>query len=235
MKQLNDGGKLIVDMISKDSYLSDKKIRVWTGDTLTAASVYHQVIDLPDVKEIFYVGANGKVGKAVCLMLVKKGIRIRILSSFKAYEHPNISYTADVKEMSDYRYVLIGKLNYASFYKSVISPKSQHDQIYLDYTVPFFPLPCGPKQKHIQIGLLRVTDDSFLRGHYDACMGNDQNTIFPCHAGGIINCVDKKETDEVGEIDLDEMEPMWAKATKRGLLNVDLNYLFSSDQSKKKI
>ena len=112
MKQLNDGGKDIVEMIKKDSYLCDKRIRVWTGDTLTAASVYHQVIDLPDVKEIFYVGANGKVGKAVCLMLVNKGIKIKILSSFEAYQHPNISYTNDVKEMSSYRYVLIGKLKW---------------------------------------------------------------------------------------------------------------------------
>ena len=110
MKQLNDGGKDIVEMIKKDPYLCDKKIRVWTGYTLTAASVYHQVLDLPDVSEIFYVGANGKVGKAVCFMLAKKGIKVKILSSFKAFEHPSISYPDDVKEMAKFRYVLIGKL-----------------------------------------------------------------------------------------------------------------------------
>lgn len=103
----------------------------------------------------------------------------------------------------------------------------------LDYTVPFFTLPCGPKQKHVQIGLLRVTDDSFLKGHYDACMGNEQNTIFPCHAGGIINTVEQKEEDEVGEINLDEIEPMWAKATARGLKNVDLSMISISAVNKK--
>ena len=118
--------------------------------------------------------------------------------------------------------------SYASYYKKVVNPKAPHDQILLDYTVPFFPLPCGPKQKHVQIGLLRVTDETFLKGHYDACMGNEQNTIFPCHAGGIINTVERKEVDEVGEIDMDEMEPMWAKATERGLHNVDLSTLLGA-------
>ena len=114
----------------------------------------------------------------------------------------------------------------------MVHPKAPHDQIYLDYTVPFFPLPCGPKQRHVQIGLLRVTDESFLKGHYDACMGNDQNTIFPCHAGGIINTVEQKEEDEVGDIILEEMEPMWAKATRRGLKNVDLGSIFAFTSKK---
>ena len=39
-------------------------IRVWTGDTMTAASVYQQLVALPDLKSLFYIGANGKIGTA---------------------------------------------------------------------------------------------------------------------------------------------------------------------------
>ena len=39
MKQVNDGGQLISDMVKADPYLKDKDVHVWTGDTMTAASV----------------------------------------------------------------------------------------------------------------------------------------------------------------------------------------------------
>ena len=44
--------------MKEDPYLKDKKIRVWTGDSLTAASVLKQIQAL-QATEIFFVGANG--------------------------------------------------------------------------------------------------------------------------------------------------------------------------------
>ena len=41
MKQVNDDGQLISNMVKVDPLLKDKGIRVWTGDAMTAASVYH--------------------------------------------------------------------------------------------------------------------------------------------------------------------------------------------------
>ena len=65
MKQLNDGGNVIVELIQKDSYLKDKGIRVWTGDSLTSASVYNQIAEIPSLTGIFFVGLNGKIGQAL--------------------------------------------------------------------------------------------------------------------------------------------------------------------------
>merc|ERR1712113_624147 len=84
MKQLNDGGRVISELVKKDAFLKDKNIRVWTGDTLTSASVFNQIMDIPGLKEFFYIGANGKIGNAVCESLLNKmpDLKIRILSSY---------------------------------------------------------------------------------------------------------------------------------------------------------
>jgi hypothetical protein len=72
--------QVIVDMISADPELKDKNIRVWTGDTLTAASIYHQLMALPDLAShgVYYIGANGKIGSAVVQRLVKHGVKVHI-------------------------------------------------------------------------------------------------------------------------------------------------------------
>lgn len=223
MKQLNDGGAVIAEMVKSDSFLKDKKIRVWTGDTLTTASVFNQMMAIPKLEKVFYVGATGKIGKAVCQLLLEKGIKIRVFSSYEAVQHPNISYTKDMKEMSDYKYVLIGKLLKPSCYKDVLKKTSDKHQVLLDYTVPFMPLRGGPNQHHIQIGVLKATNDSFLRGHFDVCMGTDQNHIYPCHAGCIINMVEKREEDETGDIDLVQVNRLWKKALGYGLVNKEID------------
>ena len=84
-QQLNDGGKLISEMVKNDKELgqSGVDIRVWTGDTMTAASVYQQLVALPDLQQLFYIGANGKIGTAVCQKLVQRGISLRIFSKYE--------------------------------------------------------------------------------------------------------------------------------------------------------
>ena len=72
-------------MVKNDKELgqSGVDIRVWTGDTMTAASVYQQLVALPDLQQLFYIGANGKIGTAVCQKLVQRGISVRIFSKYE--------------------------------------------------------------------------------------------------------------------------------------------------------
>lgn len=226
MKQLNDGGLGVLKMLESDEYLKDKSIRLWTGDTMTSASVYYQLLDLPDLSEVFYIGANGKIGNAVCLLLAKKNIKIRIFSSFVGLVHENISYTQDMNDMLGYKFVVIGKFLNRKTYNKVLQVEkfrqsSAKEILLLDYTVPFMPIPvpAGARVRHIQIGVLNVKNNQFLRGYFDICMGIDQNQIYPCHAGCILNTVSRKETNEVGEINVDEIAPLWASALKYGLDN----------------
>jgi hypothetical protein len=230
MKQLNDGGRLIANMVANDPELKDKHIRVWTGDTLTAASVYHQLMALPDLTQhgVFYVGANGKIGTAVCQKLAQHGVRVTIYSTYEGVKHPLITYSQDLSDMHAHKYTLIGKLLRPSTYKEVLHMKTSspfgHRYLF-DYTVPFMPLPTGPRVHHVQIGVLSVTDTSLLKGYYDMCFGIPQNHIYPCHMGCLINLMDKKESDEIGDVQLSDMDYMWKRATALGLQNKAVDVL----------
>lgn len=235
MKQLNDGGKLISKMIQEDAFLQDKNIRVWTGDTMTAASVYNQIVEIPNISEIFYIGANGKIGVAVCQLITKRhpNMKIKVFSSYQSpdLKHPNISYTTDLTDMLKYRVVVAGKIVPSHKYAKAFSQAKKMNivnqtRFVLDYTVPFIPINVKyfPEIQHIPIGLLQVTSKAFLRGHFDICMSHDQNHIYPCHAGCIISANEEKEMDETGDIDIVEMERMWKKALNYGFQNRILDY-----------
>jgi sterol desaturase/sphingolipid hydroxylase (fatty acid hydroxylase superfamily) len=230
MKQLNDGGRLISEMVREDSYLKDKDIKIWTGDSLTSASVYNQIAEIPGLKEFFFIGANGKIGNAVCVQLLNKNpnLKIRVLSGYKGIEHPRISYTKDMSEIVNYEVVVTGKILPANKWSKAFknASKSVKTRFILDYSVPCIPINVkGQKQiNHIQIGLLESTSKTFLKGHFDICMSHDENHIYPCHAGCIINMVEKRETDETGDVDLDEMNRIWDKAVSYGFRNRTISY-----------
>lgn len=233
MKQLNDGGRVISEMIRADSQLKDKNIRIWTGDTMTSASVYNQIVEIPGLREVFYIGANGKIGNAVCRLILKNrpDMKITIFSSYQSMKHENITYTTDLTDMLKFQVVVAGKIipghKYAkAFNTAKATNMSNKTRFVLDYTVPFIPIhvKAFPEIQHIPIGLLQVNSKSFLRGHFDICMSHDQDHIYPCHAGCIMNAHEGKEEDETGDIDLVEVETMWKKALNYGFQNRILNY-----------
>ena len=232
MKQLNDGGITIAKMINEDEFLKDKNIRIWTGDTMTVASVYHQILDLPNLDKFFFIGAGGKIGTAVCQLLVRErpNLKIRIFSQHPTMNHPNISYTTDLREMAEYKVVLVGKMLSGDMYKKALSGlDSVQTRYILDYTVPTLPIAAVEKRpeniQHVRIGLLKTFQNNpFLKGTYDTCMGHDENHIVPCHFGCILNTVTGRETNEVGEIDQKDVERMWKLTTARGFQNVTFDY-----------
>jgi Delta7-sterol 5-desaturase len=229
MKQLNDGGSEIVRLVEENEYLKDKDIRVWTGDTMTTASVFHQVLSVPNLKKIFYIGGSGKIGKAVSMLLMEKGIQVKIYSRYMAMQHPNLSYTQDLSDMSEFEHIVIGKLLSPKVYQRAVDcikkTKSHTKTKYLlDYTVPFLPLNLGENIHHIQIGVLNVAakeNSQFpvLRGHYDVCFGLSENQIYPCHAGCIINMLEQKKDNETGDVDGKEVLRLWKVARSYGLTN----------------
>jgi len=233
MKQLNDGGAAIAEMVKSDPDLKDKNVRIWTGDTLTAASVYNQIIEIPGLTELFYIGANGKIGNAVCSLILTThpSTRICVYSSYEGIKHPNITYTRNIDDMLKYKVIVVGKLLQTdtylnSFDRASVQSTPCKTRFILDYTVPFIPIKpkSHPSIKHIPIGLLQVTSRSFLRGHFDICMSHDENHIYPCHAGCIINSHEERETDETGDVCPIEMQKMWKKALKYGFQNRMIDY-----------
>uniref|UniRef100_A0A7S1YZ85 Fatty acid hydroxylase domain-containing protein n=1 Tax=Trieres chinensis TaxID=1514140 RepID=A0A7S1YZ85_TRICV len=232
MKQLNDGGAVVAKMVAEDPFLKDKNIRVWTGDTMTSASVYNQILDIPDLDELFYIGATGKIGVAVCEKLVqaRPNLKIRIFSKNRAFNHPNISYSSDLKDITKYKVAVVGKILPERFYNKAFSGSAPCRTRYiLDYTVPFIPITAAQKHRdpiqHIHIGLLRTNpNNTFLKGPFDVCMSHDQNHIYPCHFGCLMNAVAKRETNETGEVDQDDMDKMWKRAVSYGFENKLISY-----------
>lgn len=234
MKSLNDGGKKISEMVKADPDLCDKNIRVWTGDHMTAASIYNQIIDIPDCKEIFYIGANGKIGTAVCNLITKNhpDKKIVIFSKYEKMQHPRIRYTSDLNEILQFKYVIVGKplsgkRYIQTFKRAKENSINTNTRFFLDYTVPFLPINIKkyfPEIKHIPIGLLKVNSTSFLKGHFDVCMSHDQDHIYPCHAGCIMYTHEGRETDETGDLNLEEVENRWRKALGYGFQNTVIDY-----------
>jgi sterol desaturase/sphingolipid hydroxylase (fatty acid hydroxylase superfamily) len=233
MKQLNDGGMDLTNMIAQDEYLHDKNIRVWTGDTMTVASVYNQIVDVPNLDRLFYIGAGGKVGTAVCELLTtsRPGLKICIFSRHRVLNHPNISYTNNLSDMADYRVVLVGKILSNAMYEKALRTVDQvQTRFMLDYTVPVLPIPALESRgvgmiRHIRIGLLQTRpNNAFLKGHYDWCMSHGENQIVPCHFGCLLNTVNGRETNEVGEINPLQVEQLWKQANARGFYNIPIDY-----------
>lgn len=233
MKQLNDGGIQMVQLVQQDAYLKDKNIKIWTGDTMSVASVYNQIMDIPHLDEFYYIGAGGKIGTAVCEKLVRDNpaLKIRIFSRNVVLDHPNITYSTDLSEMADYKIVLVGKiLSNAMYAKALKGKPSIRTRYVLDYTVPAMPVAAFLQRpecvQHIRIGLLKTTgpNNSFLKGPYDVCMSTDENHIVPCHFGCLLNTVEGRETNEVGEIDQEQVDRMWKMTLARGFDNITINY-----------
>lgn len=127
--------------------------------------------------------SSGKIGAAVCKLLLQKGdVEICIFSSFASIVHPRVKYTQDISAMSSYKVVLIGKALKPSIYRKALAnaaPLEGGMQYLLDYTVPFFQLVekgsvAAAKVRHTQIAVLKVTNQKFLKGYFDVCMGTSQ-------------------------------------------------------------
>jgi len=158
-------------------------------------------------------------------------VKIRVFSSYHGMSYPNVSYTEDLSEMLKYKIVVTGKIMPLNKYDKILEHSVRDNiprktRLILDYAVPFIEmnLKSNHSIRHQQIGLLQVNSKKFLRGHFDICMSHDENHIYPCHTGCIINASEGKEYDEVGDIDLIEMENIWKKALNYGFQNRIIDY-----------
>eukprot|EP00931_Biecheleriopsis_adriatica_P065680 TRINITY_DN40174_c0_g1_i1.p1 TRINITY_DN40174_c0_g1~~TRINITY_DN40174_c0_g1_i1.p1 ORF type:complete len:582 (+),score=90.65 TRINITY_DN40174_c0_g1_i1:51-1748(+) len=72
---LNQGGKDIIP------FLGERKIRVVHGNTLTAAAVWQALREHTRPKdEIVFAGSTSKIGRALCIMLARRGNTVRMIT-----------------------------------------------------------------------------------------------------------------------------------------------------------
>ena len=205
-KFLNDGGVSILERI-KASELRDQ-VYLWTGDTMTVATIYKQILSLKIKSDVFYIGGIGKIGKVLCHLLKDADYRVCIYTQATTIPYEdygkNVYFTTNIDDITKYDYVINGK-NFSL--DKVQGAVTARKSVILDYTVPFYPI----NKNHYQLATLTCVDKSKLQGPYDICFDLKQYNIYPCHAGCIINVLRNHTKNEVGEIDISEINEDYFK------------------------
>jgi len=222
-KALNDNGNIIVDKIENDP-ITKGKVKIFTGDTMTAASIFYKLLEY-NVDKIFYIGGTGKIGCAVVQLLIKQGIKVCLYTKSitrAQYIHKLVDYSDkliwsnDLSILDEYNYVIIGKMIDLNIFSNITTEK-----IVFDYNVPFR-LINSKNIIHKQIGIFEVTNRDILHGYYNISCGIDDNHIFSCHLGCIINLILRENDHETGEIDINKIEKKFEVSKKLGFINIDI-------------
>ena len=216
-KSLNNCG---IDIVNS---LKDTNIKILTGDTMTTATLFHSIISY-DVDNFFFIGGTGKIGKALTILLInRKGKKICLYSkSIERFNEikneihidlqENLTLTNNINDIINYSNIIIGKQIFEE--TNIIKQIKTPINIY-DYNVPFFHI----KQQninHIQVGILENKNKEILDGYFDISIGLKQFQLYSCYAGCILGFIDKRKTNEVGEICLDEIDHYWDLGKKYG-------------------
>lgn len=222
MKILNDNGILITEEL-KRANLND--IKILTGDTMTTACLYQTLITLKSVYTFYYIGGTGKIGKALIKLLAEKGLYTicvystsrdhyeKVVENIIPYFKNKIIYSNNLNDIRKYSHAIIGKL---LIEKEINIIKETKYMLHLyDYNVPFIPIK-HPRIFHNQIGVLENHNQKVLDGYFDINLGLSQRQIYACYAGCILGFISRRETHEVGDINLDEIGYYWELGKKYG-------------------
>jgi predicted amino acid dehydrogenase len=216
-KSLNNCG---IDIVNS---LKDTNIKILTGDTMTTATIFHSIMSY-DVDNFFFIGGTGKIGKALTILLInRKGKKVCLYSkSIERFNEikneihidlqENLTLTNNINDITNYSNIIIGKQIFEEI--QIIKQIKTPINIY-DYNVPFFYI----KQQninHIQVGILENKNKNILDGYFDISNGLNQYQLYSCYAGCILGFIDKRKTNEVGEICLDEIDYYWELGKKYG-------------------
>eukprot|EP00250_Pteridium_aquilinum_P008052 c17630_g1_i1 orf=480-2333(+) len=210
---LNGGGKLFV------TNHPNLRMRVCHGNTLTAAVIIKEIPE--HVKEVFLTGSTSKLGRAIALYLCRKGVRVLMLTASRkrfesiAAEAPydarnNLVQVTKHQAGKNCKTWILGK--WLSYSEQMLAPPGTH---FHQFVVP----PVIPFRRDCTYGKLaamRLPDNA--RGLACCEYTLDRNVVHACHAGGIVHSLEGWTHHEVGALDVDRIDVVWAAALKHGLL-----------------
>ena len=192
---------------------------------MTVACLYQNLTILKNVYTFYYIGGTGKIGKALTKLLAEKQLYTiciysksrdnyeKLVENILPYFKNKITYSDDLNDIRKYSHAIIGKL---LFEKEIeIIKKTKYLLHLYDYNVPFIPIE-HPKIFHTKIGILENNNQKVLDGYFDINLGLNQKQIYACYAGCLLGFISKRETHEVGDINLDEINHYWELGQKYG-------------------
>jgi predicted amino acid dehydrogenase len=222
-ERITQGGNLIVE------HLGDRlRVPIIHGDTLTAAVVFQQVLLARDNYKIkspvFLTGSTSKIGRAVALSLAKQGIEVLM------YTKDRERYEVIKKEANSFGERLI----YSDFIedgkkcalwvtgKAIPGGKEIIGLIPPGGIVINFAVPNPIKQKELKKRKDILSFEAGLLG-YDPVKTDLSFTMrlrpgitYACHAATFIHAYMGWEHNEVGAVDITEMENIWTIAQDAG-------------------
>ena len=222
---LNGGGAELVQE------LGDRlRIPVVHGDTMTAAAVYQLVLQVMAAQQhprtrVFITGGTSKTGRALALALMRRGTRVRLLttsaSRFKEIRSAAggaghlLSRAESLEQGHDCQLWITGK--------AVPAGARLRDEIPIGAAVVNFsvPDPLRPEDLqrrsdllHLDAGLLAYDPD---KTDMWFTLGLRRGLLYACHAGTIVHAHRGWRHHEVGEVDVERMDEVWAAAMELGL------------------
>jgi len=210
---INHGGSDLLPL------LKGRQIRIVHGNTLTAAAIHQTVLQHTKKEdEIFITGPTAKIGRALCLLLARRGHRIKMHTAseerFQAIRKEagdvggRLERCATYAEGADCGVWLIGKLVDGK----IVQQHAPRGALLIDYAVPHL-APCDvPGCRYINGAALQyAAQDSDLTFCHDV-----KDTVPACLAAAIIHARERIESHEIGEIDISEVPRWWSLADKHG-------------------
>jgi predicted amino acid dehydrogenase len=222
---INHGGLDIVENLKdklNGTYVSH-------GDTLSAAVVYQFGMWLKENnywhKSILVTGATSKIGRALCLQLIKKGIKVYMYTHCRprfdeiaAEADPSLRhlliYCDDLSMGIDCDLWFTGKMIPRG--KELINAVPKNATI-VNFAVPD---PLSPQLMALRPDLLHL-DSGLLK--YDTEVMDPkftwllpQGSIYACLGGCIVHSVLNIEDHEVGPVKIEDMDKYWNAALELG-------------------
>jgi len=222
---INHGGLDIVENLKDKlhgTYISH-------GDTLSAAVVYQYGMWLKQNnywnKAVFVTGSTSKIGRALCLQLIKQNIKVYMYTQCKprfdeiaAEADPSLRHLLvfcdNLNAGKDCDLWFTGKM--IPHGKELISAIPKHAKI-VNFAVPD---PLTPKLMaqrpdllHLDSGLLKY-DTNVMDPKFTWLL--PQGNIYACLGGCIVHSVLGIEEHEVGPVKIDDMDKYWNAALELG-------------------
>uniref|UniRef100_A0A6T1L6G4 Fatty acid hydroxylase domain-containing protein n=1 Tax=Alexandrium monilatum TaxID=311494 RepID=A0A6T1L6G4_9DINO len=211
---INHGGEDIVRQLPPGC-----SIKIVHGNTLTAAAVFQALLHHTQPSdEIFMTGSTSKIGRALCLLLARRGNVVRMLSScdarfeeIRADAGPHADKLKRARahsESTGCRAWVIGK----QMSEAEILEHIPLGGVIVDYAVPH--VPAHVAQRYCYINGAALSYDS---RDCDLTFCHDVPGTMPaCLAATIIHAREDSGRHECGEINENDVEEWWDKATRHG-------------------
>jgi len=214
---LNKGGQLFLDSLPKGQ---DLRVRLVHGNTLTAAVVIHEIPE--DAKEVVLTGSTSKLGRAIALYLVRRGVKVFMLTSSReryerirdeaAKEHRGllVHITEHAQGSHCARWIVGTRLTEK---QQSHAPRGTH---FHQFVVPTIP-ECRDDVVYGKLAAIQLPKEVRMKW----CeMTMKRNNVHACHAGAILHALEKWKHHEVGAIDVERIDVCWESAAKYGFVAV---------------